>query len=246
MTTSDPLGARARFLAGINKASAGGDAPLRLCRACVLALPVSGAGIAVRGGDFGLEVLCASDGVAERVEWLQITLGEGPGIGSVASGGPVVVHDLAVVDARWPMFVPAAIECGVAAMYAMPLQLGAIRVGVLDLYRDTAARLDSSDFADAVAVADLVTAILLTTGQTGWVNGLLGPWWDQPLGTREAHQATGMIMAQLSVSAREAYVRLQAYAYVNGRLVDDVAHDVVHRRLRFDPEADPDPLPPKH
>jgi hypothetical protein len=43
----------------------------------------------------------------------------------------VVVHDLAIVDARWPMFVPAAIECGVAAMYAMPLQLGAIRVGVL-------------------------------------------------------------------------------------------------------------------
>lgn len=246
VTTSDPLGARARFLAGIDKASAGGDAPLRMCPACVLALPVSGAGIAVQVGDFGLEVLGASDGVAERVEWLQITLGEGPGIDAVAGGGPVVVPYLAVMDSRWPMFVPAAIECGVAAMYAMPLQLGAIRVGVLDLYRDTAARLDSSDFADAVAIADLVTAILLTTGQTGRVDGSLGPWWDQPLRTREVHQATGMMMAQLSVSAREAYVRLQAYAYANGQLLDGVAHDVVHHRLRFDPEADPDPVPPKH
>lgn len=246
VTTSDPLGARARFLAGIEKASARGDRPARLCEACVMALPVQRAGIAVQVADSVLEILCASDRVAERVEWIQITLGEGPGMHAVATGGPVVVPDLAVMEPRWPMFVPAAIESGIAAMYVMPLQVGAIRVGVLDLYRDTATRFVRSDFADAVAIAELVTTILLTMGQGGWVNGSLGPWWDQPLGTREVHQATGMMMAQLSVSAREAYVRLKAYAYVNGRLLDDVAHAVVHHGLRFDPEADPDPLLPKH
>ena len=71
----------------------------------------------------------------------------------------------------------------------------------------------------------------------------LGPWWDQPLGTREVHQATGMIIAQLGVDAREAYVRLQAYAFANNRLLDDVAHQVVGRLLRFD--AYPDNEVPK-
>ena len=43
-----------------------------------------------------------------------------------------------------------------------------------------------------------------------------------------------MIMAQLGVHAREAYVRLQAFAFANNRLLDDVAHQVVGRLLRFD------------
>jgi hypothetical protein len=43
-----------------------------------------------------------------------------------------------------------------------------------------------------------------------------------------------MIMIQLGVTITEALVRLRAYAYAEGRLVNDVARDVVARRLRFD------------
>jgi hypothetical protein len=234
---SDPVGARARFLAAIAKASAH-DQPVLLCAACVQVLAVARAAITVQVRGPGLEVLCASDSVAERVEWAQITLGEGPGMDAVAAGGPVVASDLAAMDGRWPMFAPEGITSGVGAMYALPLQVGAIGVGVLDLYRDAPAHLDTADFADAVAVADLVTAILLTVGRTGRINGSLSPWWDQPLSAREVHQATGMIVAQLGVTAREAYVRMQGFAYAHGRLLDDVAHHVVGRRLRFDPDPD--------
>jgi hypothetical protein len=56
----------------------------------------------------------------------------------------------------------------------------------------------------------------------------------------EAHQATGMPIAQMGVSAAVAMVRLRAYAYSHDLRV----HDVVARRLRFPPEperaADPD------
>lgn len=103
-------------------------------------------------------------------------------------------------------------------MYALPLQVGAIKVGVLDLYRDAEEPLSSADFSDAVEIAELVTATL-------------GPWWDQPLSTREVHQATGMIIAQLGVDAGEAYVRLQAYAFAHRHLIREVAYDVVERRL---------------
>jgi hypothetical protein len=234
--TSDPLGARARFLAAVDKAAELGDQPVRLCQASVTSLPVQRAGISVHVDGVGMEVLCASDNVAERVEWLQVSLGEGPAWEAVASGGPVVVADLGHVDGRWPVFSSEASASGVGSMLAVPLQVGAIKVGVLDLYRDDAQPLASRDFADAIAVADLVTAILLTVGRTGRISETLGPWWDQPLSTREVHQATGMIMAQLGADARDAYVRLQAFAYGAHRTIDDVAHDVVARRLRFDPE----------
>ena len=48
------------------------------------------------------------------------------------------------------------------------------------------------------------------------------------------HQAAGMVAVQLAVPVEEALVRLRAHAFSSGRLVVDVATDVVNRRLRFD------------
>ena len=45
-------------------------------------------------------------------------------------------------------------------------------------------------------------------------------------------------MAQLGVDARSAFARLQGFAFISGRLLGEVAHDVVVRLLRFDPDPD--------
>jgi ANTAR domain len=237
----DPHGARTRFLTAVSRLDGEREEPSHLCRACVEVLPVQRAAISVYVPDSGLEVLCASDSVAEQVEWAQITLGEGPGVDAVAADGPRIVDDLSDPSGPWPTFAARAVQSGVGALYSMPLEVGAIRVGVLDLYRNDAAPLNARDYADAVAVAELVTAILLTTGRNGRIAESLGPWWDQPVSTREVHQATGMIVAQLGVTAREAYVRMQAFAFAQGRLLNDVANAVVNRRLRFDPSPGADP-----
>jgi AmiR/NasT family two-component response regulator len=52
-------------------------------------------------------------------------------------------------------------------------------------------------------------------------------------GRADIHQATGMVLAQLGVGATDALARMRAYAFVEQRLLGDVAHDVVSRRLRF-------------
>ncbi|MFJ4819605.1 ANTAR domain-containing protein [Streptomyces sp. NPDC088801] len=49
-----------------------------------------------------------------------------------------------------------------------------------------------------------------------------------------------MLTAQLGVGIEEAFVRLRAHAYAQGRRLADVAADVVARRLRFSPDAEPD------
>jgi len=51
------------------------------------------------------------------------------------------------------------------------------------------------------------------------------------------HQATGMISVQLEVSLAEALVRLRAHAYANDRPLNEVAADVVARRLRLEDPA---------
>ena len=58
----------------------------------------------------------------------------------------------------------------------------------------------------------------------------------EPAHWAEVHQATGMVSAQLEVPIDEAFVRLRAHAFADGRSLRDVARDVVSRRLTL--EAD--------
>jgi hypothetical protein len=64
-----------------------------------------------------------------------------------------------------------------------------------------------------------------------------GSWLDHAHSSRaEIHQATGIVLAQLGVSAPQALARMRGHAFVEQRLLIDVARDVVSRRLQFTEE----------
>jgi hypothetical protein len=185
------------------------------------------------------ETVYASDRVASMVEELTLTLGEGPGVDALVDG-PALVADLAAAGclARWPVFAPAATRAGVRAVFALPLRIGAIRLGVLDLYRAEPGGLDAEQLADALVLADTMGALLLdeAAGSRHRADGS----WPEHAGAQHpvVHQATGMVLVQLGVTATVALIRLRAYAYAHDRRLRDVASDVVGRRLRFDPDPD--------
>ena len=230
---ADRTGVRAHFLAVVGQTPTDLRGAEQLCAACLATLPVRRVGISVISGDEGHEFLCASDSVAERMEWAQIALGEGPAVAAFMTGGPVSTPDASAPDPRWPLLAREAEAAEAGSVYALPLQLGAIRVGVLSLYLDAGTQLSTSDFGDAIAIADLVTSLLLASGTTEEPDPL-DHWWVQPQSSREIHQATGMVVAQLGVEPAEALVRLRAHAYAVGRSATDVARDILDRRLRLD------------
>lgn len=214
--------------------------PARLCAACLSALPVSGVGAALMtvDGPSGV-VLAATDGRARELEELQFALGEGPCVEASGGGRPVLEPDLVVGgSSRWPRFGAAVLDAGVRAVFAFPLRVGAIRVGVLDLYRDSPGPLTAPDLVEALAFADAATAVVLhlqdhdgdagDAGDAGSV--LIGPMESRAV----VHQATGMITIQLGVTLAEALLRLRAHAYASGRTVSAIAADVVSRRMVFD------------
>ncbi|MDT0530959.1 GAF domain-containing protein [Micromonospora sp. DSM 115977] len=133
-----------------------------LCGVSVAVTGVDCAAVAVCLRDTRREVLGASDLVASDLEELTFTLGEGPSVDAI-SGGPVLVADLAAPHCQdwWLVFAKAAMAVGVHAVFALPLQLGGIRLGVLDLYRMRAGNLDDEQLADVVVMADTVCAMLL-------------------------------------------------------------------------------------
>jgi hypothetical protein len=210
--------------------------PDRLCAACLSALPVTGVSVALMtvDGPSGV-VLAVTDERARQLEELQFALGEGPCVEASGSGRPVLEADLvAAGPARWPRFGAAVLDAGVHAVFAFPLRVGAIRVGILDLYRDTPGRLTAVELAEALAFADAATEVILhlqdQDEHDGAPSALTGPIDSRA----EVHQATGMITIQLGVSLAEALLRLRAHAYAMGRTVSSIAADVVNHRLHFD------------
>ncbi len=216
------------------------------CAAAVAGVEVSGAWlIAARGAEAG-HLMRVTDEVSELLAELQLTLGEGPGPDAAASGGPVLASDLGEMGAvrRWPVFSPAARQAGAAAIFAFPLQVGAIRTGVMGLYRERPGSLSAFQLGDALVFADTATLLLLdaqdqTAGDAAAGSGPAGQPPALALHRAEIDQATGMLTEQLGVGIEEAFIRLRAYAYAHDQGLSDLAHDIVARRLRLSPDRDP-------
>ncbi len=204
----------------------------RLCAQCLSALPVSGVSAALMTihGPSGV-VLAATDERARRLEELQFGLGEGPCVEASAGGRPVLEPDLASGPLRWPLFGEAVLDAGVRALFAFPLRVGSVRVGVLDLYRDSPGPLVAPDLLEALAFAEAATVVVLHLQDHEGGGSAL----TEPIDSRaEVHQATGMITIQLGIGLAEALLRLRAHAYASGRTVSAIAAEVVSRRLVFD------------
>jgi ANTAR domain len=224
-----------------------GDGPVTVaavCRAAVRRLAVDGASVTAMSGSVAREPLFASDQLSARLEELQFTTGEGPATEDFRFGSPVLIPDLEPASARWPGFVSAAMAAGARAMFALPLQVGAIRVGVLSLYRIAPGSLGPEQLADALVLADVALQLVLDAAAGIAILPEYQPLADLSDGRAEVYQATGMISVQLGVSLDEAFVRLRAHSFASGAALGDIADDVVHRLLRFDPEPDPDNTDP--
>jgi len=209
--------------------------PWRVCELCVRRLSLSAASVALISGPQSRGSLAAGGRLAGRVEELQFRLGEGPCVEAFDHGVPALEPDLAAGGlARWPGFARAALALGVRAVFAVPLQVGAARVGALDLARDTAGPLDGDELADVLVLADVTTSAVLFL-QSGAPDGALGATLAQAGSDRiVVHQATGMVSAQLRIPVADALARLRAFAVATDRDLDEVAGAVVGRRLRLD------------
>ena len=212
-----------------------------LCETAVLRLGVSGAVLTTVASPGWPETRHCTDLLGERLAELQVTVGEGPSADARWVGGPVLVADLdtPASQRRWPLFAPLAVEAGAGALFALPLCLGAIRVGILALHRVQAGGLEQARLTYSLAFAELALRLLLdeqaglSSERDGSID--LGPALRNP----QVHQATGMISAQLDIGMEDAFARLRARAFAVRRPLSELAADVVAHRVRFGPTGEP-------
>ena len=175
-----------------------------LCRRLTARLGLRGAAIGLASGDGSTGVLAASDDHCLRIDELQFSAGEGPCFDAVRYCRPVLVPDLAADAGRWPGYASSAIEAGVTGVFAFPLQVGALCLGVLDIYAVRPGSLTEEQITTTLTHARRAIEILLD-GAPG-----LGAEIDD---RAEIYQAQGMVMEARGVGAAEALARMRAHAF---------------------------------
>jgi hypothetical protein len=196
---------------------------------------VTGVSVAVLLGPIHSQTMCATDGVAARIDELQFDLGEGPGWAAVHSGLPVLITDLhGGPDGRWPLFDNTVREIPVRGLFVFPLSVGATRIGVLTLYRSapgplTPAAVDTASTL-ARAIPPELARRILTPDPIDLVNSA------DPNDRSGIYQATGVVMAQLDVTAETAFARIQAHAFTTGTTMAQTAAAVMTRHLQLPQE----------
>lgn len=235
MGAAVPGNDRDAFVRAIGHLSSATGAGADLCGPFVQAIQVSGGVISTLGRPLGTQTVCASSAVAARIDEIQIDLGEGPCWEALRTRQPVLEPDLRHRGGdAWPAAREAFKDLDVHSLFAFPLYVGRLDVGVVDLYSQAPRELSASDVQDATALATLTARVVLRRALDALDASAEGAT-PGPFSQREVHQATGMVAAQLKIPVADALVVLRGHAFATSLSVRDVAADVVARRTTFEP-----------
>lgn len=233
----DPTRAvRSAVLAALRAGNGPVDSLARACRACVNALPIEGVVLSMSTASGHREILHASNAVANQLESLQLTLGEGPGFDAIRTRRPAAATDLTgALPAEWPVFTTEATELDVGAIYAFPLQSGALCLGIMQMYRVEPGWFTVRELAATLEIVEMITLAILGFSSTVYGADTSSAWLDElPRNSAVVHQATGMLIAGHALAAADALALLRGHAFATGQSVEELAHDLTTGRVSIE------------
>jgi transcriptional regulator with GAF, ATPase, and Fis domain len=201
---------------------------------CVDVLGVSAAGLMLVEPEGDLRVVASSNEAMRLVELFELQSQEGPCLDSFRTGAPVLDHDLDGARARWPRFVPVALDAGFRTVHAFPLRLRGQVLGALNLFDATAVTMHQADARAAQALADLAT-VAVVQNQAVRRALVVNDQLTHALESRVViEQAKGVLAERLGVDMAHAFAVLRNHARNHNLRLAEVARAVVAGRLATD------------
>ena len=196
-------------------------------------LDVASAGFLLADPLGQLRLLAATTEQARELELFQLQSDEGPCVDCYATGQPVSVADLKAAAARWPKFVPAALDAGFASVHAVPMRAAGTVLGALGLFGTHPGELTDADRLVAQTLAHIACVAILQ--EHAPTPSTVIPQLRSAFASRViVEQAKGLLREILDISVEDAFTQLRTYARGNGEHLTDVA-----RRLMTDRHARP-------
>jgi GAF domain-containing protein len=204
------------------------------CVACSDLLGVAGAGLSLTSRRGSLDLVGVSGDVARLVEQVETAVGEGPCMTAFRREEPVFAHDLREEECPWPEFRRRALTVGIRAAFGFPLRNETSCIGALNIYCALPGALTDEQIATSLLLATFMGRTVSAWRYGAELAALTSELELVPHVRDLVQRAIALVVTQLAVSSEDALVLLGAYAVDRGRLVADVAADVVAGRVRFD------------
>lgn len=230
-------GAVAPYLVQMSVLPAGNDvidAALRLVTALTRATVGGADGVSVSLTRHGrLTTVAASDETIAQMDRDQFATGEGPCLSAAAEGHWFHVESLAE-EARWPRFIPRALEDGIASILSTPLMVAARPVGALNIYSNTERAFGPHDQELAALFASQASGVLAEARVDMTVDEVARRLRDALSAREVIAQAQGVIMARQGISADAAYAALRQSSRNTEETVRDRAAAILAAAVRDD------------
>ncbi|MDT5201026.1 MAG: hypothetical protein QOH34_2548 [Mycobacterium sp.] len=180
-----------------------------------------------------LRVMAATSKQTRELELFQLQADQGPCVECYATGRPVSVADLRAATSRWPRFVPAALEAGIASVHAVPMRAAGLVLGSLGLFGSRPGELTEADLLVAQTLAHVACVAILQEHPP--TPSTVIPQLRSALTHRiVVEQAKGFLRERFDIPVEEAFSLLRRYARTHGDHLTDVA-----RQLMADPSSRP-------
>lgn len=210
----------------------------RLCSAIAHEVDVVAASITVGPPGEDSVVVAAHEPLGRRFTESEFAVGEGPAHDAYTLRRPVLVPELGgASDGAWPAYATTAMAAGVRAVFAFPLQVGSVRVGVLTLHHDRVLQLGPTDLTTCLVMAELATERLIDSPHPAAEE--IEPSLAEAMSYRaEVYQAQGMVAVALGLTLADSFASIRAHAFRTGRDLSDLAYDIVHHGYRLAEDRD--------
>ncbi len=198
---------------------------------CVEVLELGAAGLTLVAPEGDLRLMASSSDAMRVLELFELQCQEGPCLDCYHTGLPVVNHDLAAGDDRWPRFATEALRAGFRSVHALPMRLRGAIIGALNLFHVEPGEMRRSDIAAAQAFADIATIAVLQHRANLDAQDL-NEQLNQALNNRVViEQAKGMVSEREGLDMEHAFALLRNHARNHNLRLADVAHDVIRGTL---------------
>lgn len=198
---------------------------------CAHLLDVASAGLLLADGRGVLHVMAASSDATRDLETFQLQREEGPCLDCFRAGSPVLVPDLSVERARWPVFVAAATSAGFVSVHAVPMRLRETVLGTLGLFSTQVGSLNADDLDLAQALAHVASVALVADKALSDKTAINEQLNDALRSRVVLEQAKGVLAEAGGLDMGDAFAALRGYARDHNEKLSEVAGRLVSREL---------------
>jgi transcriptional regulator with GAF, ATPase, and Fis domain len=208
-----------------------------LAQRVVELLDVSACGVLLADHHGNLNLLAASTEQTRLLELFQLQNSQGPCLDCYHSGRSVQCDDLTKADSRWPLFAPASVASGYAAVHALPMRLREEIIGAMNLFSAAPGPLTTESLELGQALADTATIGILHE-RTVRRHEEVADQLQAALNSRILiEQAKGVLAQRLNVTVDQAFTALRGHARDTNTKITKIAGAVIDGSLQIPASA---------